>query len=77
MSTLAAADLVRRIAAGEEQAEAQLVERCGSTLRFLTRRFTRHEADADRRSCRWKRGAGLWLRPVRVFIRCAAMHATG
>lgn len=50
MSTLdaaAAADLVRRIVAGEEPAEAELVERCGRTLRFLARRFTRHEADAD------------------------------
>lgn len=50
MSTLDAAmatDLVRRIAAGEEQAEAELVERCGRTLRFLARRFTRDEADAE------------------------------
>ena len=43
----AAAELVRRIVAGEEQAEAELAERCGRTLRFLARRFTRDEADAE------------------------------
>lgn len=50
MSTLdaaAAIDLVRRIVAGEDRAETELVERCGATLRFLTRRFTRTEADAE------------------------------
>lgn len=50
MSTLDAAtavDLVRRIAGGEAHAEAELVERCGKTLRFLTRRFTRDEADGE------------------------------
>ncbi len=50
MSTLDAAtavDLVRRIAGGETQAEAELVARCGKTLRFLTRRFTRDEADGE------------------------------
>ncbi len=43
----AAADLVHRIAAGEAAAEAELVERCGGALRFLARRFTRSEADAE------------------------------
>jgi RNA polymerase sigma-70 factor (ECF subfamily) len=50
LSTLDAAvavDLVRRIAAGEAAAEAELVERCGGVLRFLARRFTRSEADAE------------------------------
>jgi RNA polymerase sigma-70 factor, ECF subfamily len=42
-----ACDLVRRIAAGEERAEGELVERCGPVLRFLTRRFTRSDADAE------------------------------
>ena len=42
-----ATDLVRRIAAGEEQAEAEFVECCGGALSFLTRRFTRDEADAE------------------------------
>lgn len=42
-----ATDLVRRIAAGEERAEAELAERCGATLRFLTLRFSRDEADAE------------------------------
>lgn len=42
-----AADLVRRIVAGDGAAEAELVERCGRTLRFLCRRFTRTEADAE------------------------------
>jgi RNA polymerase sigma factor (sigma-70 family) len=42
-----ACDLVRRIAEGEEQAETEFVERCGRTLRFLTRRFSRDEADAE------------------------------
>jgi RNA polymerase sigma-70 factor (ECF subfamily) len=43
----AATDLVGRIAAGEKRAEAELVERCGGALRFLARRFTRDEADAE------------------------------
>ncbi len=47
LDAAAATDLVRRIAAGEARAEAELVERCGKTLRFLTRRFTRDEADAE------------------------------
>lgn len=50
MSTLdpaAAADLVDRIAAGEKRAETELIERCGAALRFLARRFTRSEADAE------------------------------
>lgn len=47
LDAAAATDLVRRIAAGEEQAEAELVERCGGALRFLARRFTRGEADAE------------------------------
>lgn len=50
MSALDAAtavDLVRRISAGDEQAEVELVERCGGALRFLARRFTRDEADAE------------------------------
>lgn len=50
MSTLGpatAADLVRRIAAGEAGAEAELAESCGSALRFLARRYTRDEADAE------------------------------
>lgn len=42
-----AADLVRRIAAGEEGAEARLVTCCGPALRFLTRRFTRTDSDAE------------------------------
>lgn len=50
MSTLdaaVAADLVHRIAEGEAAAEAELVDRCGGALRFLARRFTRSEADAE------------------------------
>ncbi len=50
MSTLdavSAADLVRRIAAGETRAEAELVESYGGALRFLARRYTRDEADAE------------------------------
>lgn len=50
MSTLepaVAAELVRRIAQGDEAAETELVERAGRTLRFLARRHARHEADAD------------------------------
>ncbi len=47
LDAAAATDLVRRIAAGEAQAEAELVERCGKTLRFLTLRFSRNEADAE------------------------------
>lgn len=43
----AAVDLVRRIAAGEDRAESELVERCGGALRFLTLRFSRDEADAE------------------------------
>ncbi|MEM8963967.1 MAG: sigma-70 family RNA polymerase sigma factor, partial [Acidobacteriota bacterium] len=43
----AAVDLVARIHAGERAAERELVERCGATLRFLTRRYTRTEADAE------------------------------
>ncbi len=42
-----AADLVRRIAAGESRAEAELAECCGGALRFLARRYTRDEADAE------------------------------
>lgn len=42
-----AADLVRRIVAGEDGAEAELVQRCGRTLRFLARRHARREADAE------------------------------
>jgi len=42
-----AADLVRRIAAGEAGAEAELAESCGGALRFLARRYTRDEADAE------------------------------
>lgn len=42
-----AADLVRRIAEGDEAAETELVERAGRTLRFLARRHSRHESDAD------------------------------
>ncbi|MEM7354832.1 MAG: sigma-70 family RNA polymerase sigma factor [Acidobacteriota bacterium] len=50
MSTLDAATgaaLVRRITAGEEQAEAELIERSSGALRFLARRFARDEADAE------------------------------
>lgn len=50
MSTLepaTAADLVRRIAAGEAGAEAELAESYGGALRFLARRYTREEADAE------------------------------
>lgn len=42
-----ASDLVRRIGAGETGAEAELVERSGPTLRWLARRFTRTDADAE------------------------------
>ncbi len=42
-----ATSLVQRIAAGEAQAETELVERCGRALRFLCRRFTRNEADGQ------------------------------
>lgn len=42
-----AVDLVRRITAGDARAETSLVELCGPTLRFLTRRFSRDEADAQ------------------------------
>jgi len=38
---------VHRIAEGEAAAEAELVERCGGALRFLARRFTRSETDAE------------------------------
>lgn len=41
------AELVGRIAAGDAQAEGELVARCGRTLRFLCRRFTRDEAAAE------------------------------
>ncbi|MEM8932796.1 MAG: sigma-70 family RNA polymerase sigma factor [Acidobacteriota bacterium] len=50
MSTLdptTAADLVDRIVAGDARAEAELIERCGPALRFLSRRFARGDADAD------------------------------
>lgn len=50
MSTLdarAAVDLVQRIAADDEKATDELIERCGATLRFLARRYTRTEADAE------------------------------
>ena len=47
LDAAAASDLVRRIAAGEERAETELVERCGPALRFLARRFARDEADAE------------------------------
>lgn len=47
MSPLDAAGLVRRIVSGEEGAEAELVEQCGGTLRFLCRRFTRTPADGE------------------------------
>lgn len=38
---------MRRIVAGEDGAEAELVQRCGRTLRFLARRHARREADAE------------------------------
>lgn len=47
LDAASAADLVRRIAAGEDRAEAELVESCGDVLRFLARRYTRDEADAE------------------------------
>ena len=47
LDAASAADLVRRIAEGDARAEVDLVERCGRTLRFLTRRFARDEADAE------------------------------
>ncbi len=50
MNTLdatAAVDLVTRIADGETRAESELVERCGGAVRFLARRFTRNESDAE------------------------------
>ena len=47
LDAAASADLVRRIAAGEEGAEAELLERCGRTLRFLARRHARDAADAE------------------------------
>ncbi|MCB1055802.1 MAG: sigma-70 family RNA polymerase sigma factor [Acidobacteria bacterium] len=50
MTTLdpeSAADLVARIVAGETAAETELIERCQGALRFLTRRYTRSEADAE------------------------------
>ena len=47
LDAAAAADLVGRIADGDQRAEADLVERCGGALRFLARRFTRDEADAE------------------------------
>lgn len=42
-----AAELTERIAGGDVHAESELVQRCGPTLRFLTRRYARHEADAE------------------------------
>jgi RNA polymerase sigma-70 factor (ECF subfamily) len=42
-----AADLVHRIAEGDARAETELIECCGGVLRFLARRFTRSEADAE------------------------------
>lgn len=42
-----AVDLVRRIQNREPGAESELVEICGPTLRFLTRRYARNEADAE------------------------------
>lgn len=42
-----AVDLVRRIAGGNEGAESELIERSSGALRFLARRFTRSEADAE------------------------------
>ncbi len=45
--TTIATDLVHRIAAGDARADAELVERCGKVLRFLARRLTRNEADAE------------------------------
>ena len=42
-----AVELVRRIGAGEAGAEGELVERAGPALRFLCRRFTRSDADAE------------------------------
>lgn len=47
LDATAAVDLVNRIAAGEARAEAELIERCGPALRFLARRFSREEADAE------------------------------
>lgn len=40
-------DLVRRIAAGDSRAEAELVERFGAGLLFLLRRWTREGATAE------------------------------
>ncbi|MEM1177425.1 MAG: sigma-70 family RNA polymerase sigma factor [Acidobacteriota bacterium] len=40
-------DLVERIGAGDAGAEAELIERASPALRFLTRRFARHRADAE------------------------------
>lgn len=42
-----ASGLVERILRGDGTAEAELVERSGPALRFLCRRFCRHEADAE------------------------------
>lgn len=47
LDATAAADLVSRIVAGQEAAEAELVERCGQVLRFLARRYSRTDADAE------------------------------
>lgn len=47
LDAAAAVDLVRRIETGDQHAETELVERCGATLRFLARRFTRTEVDAE------------------------------
>ena len=40
-------ELARRIAAGEKEAETELVQRCSGALRFLCRRFARVEEDAE------------------------------
>jgi RNA polymerase sigma-70 factor (ECF subfamily) len=42
-----AAELVRRIVAGETAAEGELVERSRDVLHFLARRHSREEADAE------------------------------
>ncbi len=47
LDTAAAVDLVQRISDGDTSADAELVERCGKVLRFLARRCTRNEADAE------------------------------
>jgi RNA polymerase sigma-70 factor (ECF subfamily) len=47
LDPVTAAELVRRIVAGDGGAETELVECCGAALRFLARRFSREEADAE------------------------------